>query len=68
MQHIKKNIGVKVLNSAKICTEVKVEVGEKNNTLVNYRYRILVLTQTAHVRLADVGPISKRRPLYLKHL
>ena len=47
----KKNIGVKVLNSAKICTEVKVEVGEKNNTLVKYRYRLLVLKYSSEVVL-----------------
>ncbi len=26
------------------------------------------ISRTAHVRLADVGPISKRQPHYLKHL
>lgn len=47
----KKNIGVKVLNSSKIFTEVKVEVGEKNNTLVKYRYRLLVLKYSSEVVL-----------------
>ena len=46
-----KCIGVKVLNSLKICNEVKVEVGEKNNTLVKYRYSILVLKYSSEVVL-----------------
>ena len=37
--------GVKVLNSSKICSEVKVEVGEKKNTPIKYRYSVLVLNK-----------------------
>ena len=37
-----KFIGVKVLNSSKICSDVKSEVGEKNYTPLKYRYCILV--------------------------
>ena len=44
-------IGVKVLNSSKICSEVKVEVGEKNNTPIKYRYSILVLKNSSEVVL-----------------
>ena len=47
----KKSIGVKVLHSPKICTEVKVEVGEKNNTLEKYRYSLLVLKYSSEVVL-----------------
>ena len=42
-------LGVKVLNSSKICSEVKVEVGEKMNTPVKYRYSILVLKYSSEV-------------------
>ena len=44
-----KCIGVKVSNSSKICSEVKVEVGERNNTPVKYRYSILVLKYSSEV-------------------
>ena len=47
----KKFIGVKVLNSSKKCTQVKVEVGEKNNTPVEYRYSFLVLKYSSEVVL-----------------
>ena len=47
----KKCIGVKVLNSSKICTEVKVEVGERNNTQVECRYSLLVLKYSSEVVL-----------------
>ena len=46
-----KCIRVKVLNSSKICSEVKVEVGEKKNTPIKYRYSILVLKYSSEVVL-----------------
>ena len=44
-------IGVKVLNLSKICSEVKVEVGEKKNTPIKYRYSILVFKYSSEVVL-----------------
>ena len=46
-----KNIGVEVLKSSKKCSEVKVEVGEKNSTPGKYRYRLSVLKYSSEVVL-----------------
>ena len=39
------------LTYSKICSQVKVEVGEKNNTPVKYRYSILVLKKSSVIVL-----------------